>query len=77
MQDWVLVGTCIWASFFTKPNSAEELAVDDLIDAERVALLGPLVAEVLLGCRRKTAQQCGPLGVIEGPRRGAFANDFS
>ncbi len=53
MQDRVFVDTCIWASFFTKPSSAEKLAVDDLIDAGRVALVGPLVAEVLLGCRRK------------------------
>ncbi|NLX98303.1 MAG: PIN domain-containing protein [Rhodopirellula sp.] len=53
MQDWVFVDTCIWASFFTKPHSTEKLAVDSLIDAGHVALLGPLVAEVLLGCRRK------------------------
>jgi predicted nucleic acid-binding protein len=53
MNDWVIVDTLIWASFFSKPGSTEKLAVDELIDADRVALLGPIVAEVLLGFRRK------------------------
>lgn len=53
MDDWVFVDTCIWASFFTKPSSPEKRAVDDLLDADRVALVGPIVAEVLLGFRRK------------------------
>ena len=43
----------MWASFFSKPDSPEKRAVDDLIDADRVVLLGPIVAEVLLGFRRK------------------------
>jgi predicted nucleic acid-binding protein len=53
MDEWVFVDPCIWASFFGKPDSPEKLAVDALIDADRVALVGPLVAEVLLGFRRK------------------------
>lgn len=53
MGDWVLVDTLVWASFFSKPDSPEKRAVDDLIDADRVALVGPIVAEVLLGFRRK------------------------
>ena len=53
MQDWVLADTLIWASFFSKPHSPEKRAVDDLIDADRVALIGPILAEVLLGFRRK------------------------
>jgi len=53
MEEWVLVDTCIWASFFGKPSSPEKRAVDDLLDADRVALVGPIVAEVLLGFRRK------------------------
>jgi predicted nucleic acid-binding protein len=53
MDDWVLVDTCIWASFFSRPGSPEKAAVDDLLDADRVALVGPIVAEVLLGFRRK------------------------
>lgn len=53
MDDWVLVDTCIWASFFAKPASPEKSAVDDLLDSDRVALVGPIVAEVLMGFRRR------------------------
>jgi hypothetical protein len=52
MKDWVFVDTCIWASFFGKPSSPEKRAVDDLLDTDRVALIGPILAEVLLGVRR-------------------------
>ena len=53
MEEWVFVDTCVWASFFGKPSSPEKVAVDDLLDADRVALVGPIVAEVLVGFRRK------------------------
>src|SRR5690242_14694287 len=53
MDELVFVDTCIWAAFFSKPNSREKLAVDDLLDSDRVASVGPIVAEVLIGCRRK------------------------
>ncbi|HEY7309536.1 MAG TPA: PIN domain-containing protein [Gemmataceae bacterium] len=53
MEEWVFVDTCIWASFFGKPASPEKVAVDGLLDTDRVALLGPILAEVLVGFRRK------------------------
>ena len=53
MAEWVFVDTCIWASFFGKPGSPEKAAVDELLDADRVVLVGPLVAEILIGFRRK------------------------
>src|SRR5450759_3151900 len=53
MDEWVFVDTCIWASFFGKPGSPEKAAVDELLDSNRVAIAGPVVAEVLLGFRRK------------------------
>ena len=53
MTDWVFVDTCIWASFFAKPNSSEQRAVSGLLRLDRVALVGPIVAEVLLGIRRR------------------------
>jgi predicted nucleic acid-binding protein len=53
MDDWILVDTCIWASFFSKPASLEKAAVDDLLDSDRVALVGPVVTEILIGFRRK------------------------
>ncbi len=49
----MIVDTCVWASFFTKPGSPEKKAVDDLLDSNRVVLLGPLLAEILQGFRRK------------------------
>jgi predicted nucleic acid-binding protein len=53
MDDWVFVDTCIWAEFFVSPGSPEKVAVDRLLDLDRVALIGPIVSEVLLGFRRK------------------------
>lgn len=53
MEEWVFVDTCIWASFFSKPGSREKAAVDDLLDTDRVVLMGPIVSEVLLGFRRR------------------------
>jgi hypothetical protein len=45
MEDWVFVDTCVWSSFFGKPGSAEKLAVDQLLDADRVALIDPSSAK--------------------------------
>ena len=53
MEDWVFVDTCIWSSFFGRPASREKAAVDVLLKADRVALIGPILGEVLLGFRRK------------------------
>jgi hypothetical protein len=46
MEEGVFVGTCIWASFFRKPGLPEKRAVDELIDDDRVALMGPILAVV-------------------------------
>jgi len=48
----VLVDTGIWSAFFSKPASAEKRALDILLDQDRVALTGPILAEVLRGFRR-------------------------
>ena len=50
--DLVLVDTGIWSAFFSKPSSPEKRALDALLDQDRVALTGPVVAEVLRGFRR-------------------------
>lgn len=50
--DWVLVDTGVWSAFFSKPGSPEKRAVDALLDEDRVALTGPVLAEVLRGFRR-------------------------
>jgi predicted nucleic acid-binding protein len=48
--DWVLVDTGVWSAFFSKPGSHEKRAA--LVDEDRVALTGPVLAEVLRGFRR-------------------------
>jgi predicted nucleic acid-binding protein len=48
----VLVDTGIWSAFFSKPGSPEKRALDALLDEDRVALTGPVLAEVLRGFRR-------------------------
>ncbi len=50
--DWVLVDTGVWSAFFSKPGSREKRALDALLDEDRVALTGPVLAEVLRGFRR-------------------------
>lgn len=50
--DLVLIDTGIWSAFFSKPASPEKRAVDVLLDEDRVALTGPVLAEVLRGFRR-------------------------
>ena len=50
--DLVLVDTVIWSAFFSKPSSREKRVVDILLDEDRVALTGPILAEVLRGFRR-------------------------
>jgi len=48
----VLIDTCIWLPFFNRPQSAEKHAVDALLDEDRAALIGPVLAEILQGFRR-------------------------
>lgn len=52
-QDLVLIDTCIWVPFFNRPQSAVKKAVDELLDEDRAALVGPILAEVLSGFRRE------------------------
>jgi predicted nucleic acid-binding protein len=51
-RDLVLIDTCIWVPFFNRPQSADKRAVDGLLDEDRAALIGPILAEVLSGFRR-------------------------
>lgn len=53
MDTWVFIDTCIWASFFDRSTSPHKAEVSELLDKDRVALVGPIIAEVLLGFRRK------------------------
>ena len=53
MTESVLVDTCIWARVFAKPGSHEHRIVEQLIKADRVVLIGPVLTEVLYGFRRQ------------------------
>ena len=44
----VVVDTCIWVDFFNRPRSRAKAAVDTLIDEDRVVVLGPVLAEVVV-----------------------------
>jgi len=65
-SDLVLVDTCIWVPFFNRPQSAEKRVVDVLLDDDRVALLGPIVTEILIGFRRDD-QADWVASVLRGP----------
>jgi predicted nucleic acid-binding protein len=50
----VIADTSVWIPFFNRPDSPEKLALDRLIDADEVALVGVVLAELLQGCRTST-----------------------
>ena len=52
MADRVLIDTCIWAAVFSKSGSGPKQTVDQLIEQDRVVVIGPVLAEVLYGFRR-------------------------
>ncbi|MBX3300918.1 MAG: PIN domain-containing protein [Nitrospira sp.] len=47
----VIADTSVWIPFFNRPDSPEKMALDMLIDADEVALVGVVLAELLQGCR--------------------------
>jgi predicted nucleic acid-binding protein len=52
LTDLVLVDTCVWAAFFSKSGGNLKQEVTGLLKRDRVAIVGPIVTEVLLGFRR-------------------------
>lgn len=47
----VIADTSVWIPFFNRPDSPEKAALDLLIDADEVSLVGVVLAELLRGCR--------------------------
>lgn len=47
----VIADTSVWIPFFNRPDSEEKTALDLLIDADDVMLVGVVLAELLQGCR--------------------------
>lgn len=50
----VIADTSVWIPFFNRPDSPEKTALDLLIDADEVALVGVVLAELLQGCRSQS-----------------------
>ena len=50
--DLVLIDTCMWIAFFDRAPSRAKRAIDELLETDRAALIGPILTEVLSGFRR-------------------------
>ncbi len=64
-QDLVLLDTCMWVPFFNRPHSPVKRAGDDLLDADRAALID-LVVVILCGFHRDD-QADWVASVLRGP----------
>lgn len=53
----VIADTSVWIPFFNRPDSDEKAALDLLIDADEVAMVGIVLAEVLQGCRTPSERE--------------------
>ena len=53
----VIADTSVWIPFFNRPDSREKAALDLLIDAGEVALVGVVLAEVLQGCKTSSERE--------------------
>lgn len=51
-SDLVLIDTCVRVGFFNRNQSAERITVDPLLDDDRAAITGVILAEILQGFRR-------------------------
>jgi predicted nucleic acid-binding protein len=49
-----IVDTSAWVPFFNQPRSREKREIDALIDADGLALVGVVLAELIQGCRTPT-----------------------
>ena len=53
----VIADTSVWIPFFNRPDSHEKAALDLLIDADDVVLVGVVLAELLQGCRTPSERE--------------------
>ncbi len=47
----VVADTSVWIPFFNEPDSEEKRELDALIDADRLVMVGVVLAELIQGCR--------------------------
>ena len=50
----VIADTSVWIPFFNRPDSPQKVTLDILIDADEIALVGVVLAELLQGCRTES-----------------------
>ena len=50
----VIADTSVWIPFFNRPDSTEKATLDLLIDADELALVDVVFAELLQGCRTES-----------------------
>ncbi len=53
MANLVLIDTCIWVPFFSRKASRHKAEVEELLEEDRAAIIGPFLAEVLLGFKKE------------------------
>ena len=53
----VLVDTCMWSPYFQRLGSPIRRHIDQLLVADKVVLIGPVLTEVLRGIRREEQAQ--------------------
>lgn len=63
----IIADTSVWIPFFNRPGSAEKQALDLLIDADEVALVGVVLAELLQGCRSRKEREEVEEGLLALP----------
>ena len=66
----VIADTSVWVPFFNRPASPEKREMDALLDADRVVLVGMVMAELIQGCRtggeaRDVVSMLGGLRYVE------------
>ena len=52
IDQWVFIDTCMWVPYFARGRSPTKDAVDSLLEEDRAALIGPVLAEILCGFRK-------------------------
>ncbi len=56
----VIADTSVWIPFFNQPGSPEKREIDALIDADRLALVGVVLTELMQRCR--TTREANTIG---------------
>ncbi|OQW34288.1 MAG: hypothetical protein A4E19_02170 [Nitrospira sp. SG-bin1] len=73
----VIADTSVWIPFFNRPDSPEKAALDLLIDADEVVLVGVVLAELLQGCRTSSERDTLSDALLALPYREVTQSTWS